>query len=399
MKSTLANNKQLFNVKDIAYATTIDNLAEGQFGIFPEGSVTSIAATVNTFAELPESFTILSKVGGKIYNSFDTIKKSKIRNILFKEYQPEQVNVWETIINYCDCVNGFYLKVGIDEQSLIQTNGLTWTDTDFIVGVTAEEIDCQCQDGVLSAYDNNIVTKMAVEKVNALNSPFYEAEIKYDVTGMTVYANQAALTSANGSPTKGDLGVVTGEGLKQYDGSAWEVVGTVSGVITDVDSFIENSETINKDTNTTNNLLLTLVIKGKIIPSGNYNDLEVNYVYPRGVRLNPSVSVNEGAKSFPFTQTQALQFEIGAGYDMKAEEWECLSLYGTLNHYPRLSDGIQAPGLVYQFENGVNYDTLAFEFFTDKVEANNGDSRSFFVLLGAETGSDESTDLEALFTT
>ena len=61
MKNTLANNRQIFNVKDIAYATTMENLAEGQVGIYAQGSDTSIAATVDTFAELPDNFNILSK--------------------------------------------------------------------------------------------------------------------------------------------------------------------------------------------------------------------------------------------------------------------------------------------------------------------------------------------------
>ena len=43
MKSTLADIKQLFNVKDIAYDTNIDNLTDGQIGIFPEDSNVSIS--------------------------------------------------------------------------------------------------------------------------------------------------------------------------------------------------------------------------------------------------------------------------------------------------------------------------------------------------------------------
>ena len=398
MKHTLAQNRQLFNVKDIAYATTMDNLAEGQLGIFAEGSDTSIAASVDTFAELPEKFIILSKLGGKVYYSFDTISKNTIKDIMFKEYQAQAVNIWKTTINHCECVSGFYIKLNVSEASLIQRDGLTGTHSDFIVGVTAEEVDCQCQDGVLSGYDNNIVTKMSVQKINAMDSAFYEAEAEYDVTGMTVYADQAALTTANGSPTKGDLGVVTGEGLKQYTGSAWEVVGTVAGVISNIDAFILNSEDLNKDASTTNDLLLQLVVKSKVQTAPLYRDLEVNYVFPRGVKLNPAISVNNGAKNFEFTETQALQYEIGAGYDVRAEEFDNMSNYTNLNNYPRLSDGIQNPDLVYQFENNTNYDTLTFEFFTDKVEANNGDKRSFCVIFGVEDGTDSSTELKNLFT-
>lgn len=398
MKNTLANNKQVFNVKDIAYSTTLENLAEGQVGFFAEGSNTSIAATVDTFAELPEKFFIISKLSGITRVGFDTITKSSIKNILAKAYTAQAVNIWETIVNYCDCATGFQIKINIDEDSLMRRDGLTWAHSDFVVGVTAEEIDCQCKDGVLSGYDNNIITKMAVAKVNAVNSPYYAAEAKYDVTGMTVYEDQAALTTANGSPTKGDLGVVTGEGLKQYTGSAWEVVGTVAGLITDIDSFIENSQDLNSDDVTTNDLLLTLVIKSKVQSAGLYRDLEVNYVYPRGVKISPAISVNNGAKNFLFTETQALAFEIGAGYDMRAEEFEVMSLSGVLNNYVQLSDGIASPDLVYQFENGKNYTTVSFEFSTDKVEANSGEKRNFSIILAAEAGSAEATEITNLFT-
>jgi hypothetical protein len=352
MKNTLAQNRQLFNVKDIAYSTTMDNLAEGQIGIFAEGSNTSIASTVDTFAELPEKFVILSKLGGKVYYSFDTISKNSIKDIMFKEYQAQAVNIWKTTINHCECVEGFYIKLNISEASLIQRDGMTWAHSDFIVGVTAEEIDCQCQDGVLSGYDNNIVTKMAVEKINAINSPFYEAEAQ-----------------------------------------------TLAGAtITDIDAFIATNKTVNQDADTTNDVLMQLVIKGKAQPAPLYRDLEVNYVFPRGVKLNPAISVNNGAKSFEFTQTQALQYEIGAGYDVRAEEFDNMSNFTNLNYYPQLSDGIQNPYLVYQFENNTNYDTLTFEFSTDKVEANSGEKRNFCIIFGVEDGTDSSTELKNLFT-
>ena len=353
MKSTLAENLQLFNAKTIAYSTTQENLAEGQFGIFAEGSNTSIAASVDTFAELPAKFNIVSKVGGKVYYSFDTIEKSKIINITQKDYVAQVANVWKTTITYCDCVTGFQINLGVDERSLIQRDGLTWTHRDFIVGVTADEIDCQCADGVLSGRDNNLITKMAVEKINAMASAFYEASAE-----------------------------------------------TVAGVaVPDIDAFIATNAAVNEDANTTNDVLLVLVVKGKIQAAPLYADIDVNYVYPRGVKLSPSISVNNGAKSIPFTQVTALVYEQGSGYDMRAFEWENMNYYTDLNYFTRLSDGITAPGVVYQFQNGVNYDVVSFEFYTDKVEKNNGDKRLFGVVIGAATGSTAANNLQALFTT
>jgi hypothetical protein len=377
-------------------------LAEGDFAIFAEGSTTSIANTVDTFAELPDRFNIVSKVGGKVYYSFDTIEKSKIKNIKQKDYVAEVANVWSTTITYCECVDGFQINLGIDEDSLIRRDGLTWTHRDFIVGVTAEEIDCQCANGVLSARDNNVVTKMAVDKIVAINSPYYTASSKLSaasLAGLTTYADNTARDAGETTPAAGDLVIVTaGTQLQVYDGSAWAVVGTNVGAITDLDTLVTALNTYNTDGSTANDIYIDLVISGKVQTAPNYNDLEVNYVYPRGVRLSPSIWVNEGAKAIAFVEDQALVYEIGSGYDLRAEEWDSMNYYTNLNYYPQLSDGIQAKNLVYQFENGVNYDTLTFEFYTDKVETNNGDKRLFGVLLGAVAGSQESADIEDIFT-
>ena len=64
-----------------------------------------------------------------------------------------------------------------------------------------------------------------------------------------------------------------------------------------------------------------------------------------------------------------------------------LYYHNKLNHYNQLSDGIAGGDLVYQFENGLNYSSLAFEFVTDKVNKNDGDKRSFGVVLASSTPS------------
>jgi hypothetical protein len=352
MKSTIADIRQLFNVKAMAFATTQENLANNQFGIFAEGSNTSIAATIDTFAELPARFNIVSKVNGKTYYSLSTIEKSRISNIMSKNYVAPVANEWETTITYCECATGFSINIGVDEAALMQRDGLTWAHRDFVVGFAAEEIDCQCIGGVLQGRDNNVLTKLAVEKINGMNSPYYEAE---------------ARNAAN-------------------------------AVVTDIDAFIATNAVVNGDGNPANNVLLKLVIKSKIQATPVYEQIDVNYVYPRGTRISPSISVNDGAKNIPFTQLVALGYEIGAGYDLRAEEWENMNYYTTLNYYPRLSDGITARGVVYQFDNNANYDTLSFEFETDKVEKNNGDSRLFGVIIGGLANSAGINAIQALFT-
>lgn len=387
MKSTLADIKQLFNVKAIAYNTNINALAEGEFGVFPEGSETSVVSGT-TYATLPDQFRIVSKLNGKLYYSFDTIEKVRMFNQQSKSYVSEQVNIWEGLIDHCNCINGVTLKINIDEQSLIQRDGLTWTHSDFVVVVSPEELLCFCScDGTYPVYENNILTQLIYQKIIAMNSPFYTASVKVSVASLTTYANQAALDVAVPAPATGALAIVTGAGLKQYNGTAWVVVGSVAGVLTDVATFVETNKAVNTDSNTANDALkLTLVIQGKPQSAGTYRDLEVNYVYPRGVKLNPVITVNN-EKTVTFTQTQALRFEVGAGYDLRAEEFESISLYTNLNFYPRLSDGIQNPELVYQFENATNYNTITFEFGSKKSgleDVPEGDYKKFGVLFGIE---------------
>lgn len=400
MKSTLADIKQLFNVKAIAYNTNITALAEGQFGIFPEGSDISVP-TGTTYATLPTQFRLVSKLNGKLYYSFNTIEKTKMFNQVAKDYVSEQVNIWETVIEKCNCINGVTLKLNVSDQSLIQRDGLTWTHSDFVVAVSPEELLCKCScDGTNPVYENNVITQVLSDKVNALNSPFYESSIAISLTGIITYANQGALTTAVPAPAQGALALVTGSGLKQYNGTAWIVVGTITGTITDVTSFIATNKAVNTDTNTANNgQKLKLVIKGKLSPVTSYKDLDVNYIYPRGVKLNPALTINNGESNVIFIQTQALRFEVGAGYDLRAEEFESMSLYTNLNFYPRLSDGIQNPDLVYQFENFKNYKTITFEFSSEKSglqDVPEGDSKKFGVLFGTENAG-IFTELSAMF--
>lgn len=341
MKSTLADIKQLFNVKAIAYNTNINALAEGQFGIFPEGSDISVP-TGTTYATLPTQFRLVSKLNGKLYYSFDTIEKSKIFNQVAKNYVAEQVNIWEVLIENCNCINGVTLKLNVTEQSLIQRDGLTWTHNDFVVAVAPQELLCSCSfDGTKKVYENNIITKVLYDKIIAINSPFYTAEVVQE----------------NGTP------------------------------VPDVAAFVLANEAINTDADDTNDgPKLKLIVKGKLSPAVTYKDLDVNYVYPRGVKLNPALTVN-GESTIAFTETQSLGFEVGAGYDLRAEEFESMSLYTNLNFYPRLSDGIQNPDLVYQFENNKNYKTITFEFDSKKSgleDVPEGRYKKFGVLFGTE---------------
>lgn len=353
MKSTIAYNRQLFNVKGIAYGTTLEALADGEFGIFPGDSDTSVPAGT-TFATLPAEFRILSKLDGKVYFGFDTIKKSEIRHVQTKEYQPEGVNIWKATIEHCDCIKTALVKIGIEEDSLMRRDGLSWADTDASVVSAPKELTCVCDCTGKPVYDNHIMTKAVWAQINAVNSPFYLAKV--ETAAGVALVNEAA-----------------------------------------IDAFITANEAINTDDDETNDgEKLVIVIESKPAGTRNYKDLDVNYIFPRGAKLFPSIALNGGTSCIEFEETQEIQYEIGAGADLRAEEFECLSLYTSLNHYPQLHDGIATEDLVYQFQNGVKYNTVDFEFYTEKVNRNDGDKRSFGVMLGAENPV-VFAELEAIF--
>lgn len=377
MKSTLADIKQLFNVKAIATAgLTPTAIPNNTLGIVDEA--TNLTVVPANFAALPPKFKIIAKLNGVVYYSFDDIEKSKLKNLVAKAYTAPVNDIWETTIESCKCIETVLLNIGLDEASLIQRDGLTWTHRDSIVEVSPQELKCFCNcDGQREVYENNVLTMLLAQKINTSESPFYEAQVKADITGVATGA------SFPGTPVAGDLFIKTGAsaGLNMYNGTAWVIMGNATGTLTDVSAFVEAYKTVNTDEDPDNDgPLLKLVLIGKTLDYGNYNDLEVNYVYPRGTRITPSLSVD--GKGIEFTNTQTAVFEIGAGYDLRAEEWDNMNHYTNMNYYPRLSDGIQAKNLTYQFENGTNYNTVTFEFFTDKVERNNGDKRLFGVLLG-----------------
>lgn len=353
MKSTLAENKQLFNVKAIANSKTLTTLADGEFGVFAEGSVTSLPATA-TFATLPARFRLIARLNGETYYSFDTIEKSQIKRYAFQPYTAGIVNIWEGVIKHCSCLKSATIKIGLEEDSLIRQHGLSWADTDASVINAPGELKCLCDCSGKEVYDNHLMTREAYLKINSENSPFYLAKVKIE--------GGAALAD-----------------------------------ITAIDAHIAANKAANLDPDPTNHTAkLVLIIEGKPFNAANYRDLDVNYTFPRGVRLFPSITLNGGEAAVVFTETQAVGYELGAGADLRAEEWESINYYTRLNHYNQISDGIASKDLIYQFENGKNYNVVNFEFYTDKVNKNDGDKRSFGVLLGAENTAIYNT-LKALF--
>lgn len=352
MKSTLTDKKQLFNVKAIAAANlSPSDIPEGQFGIVDVATDKTVAPT--DFASLPDEFKLISKLGGKVYYSFDNIKKDELvtGSAIATPYSPEKNNIWETTIADANFEKSLDLVLNYDQLTQNTKNGIGWEREIFTV--TPVELDWNC-DGTYPIYENNIITSLLAKKINAVESPFFEAEVR---------------SAADDS------------------------------VIADPEALAATNKAVNTDADGTNNgPLFKLVVKSKLQPAGLYHDLEVNYVYPRGVRLNPVIQV-DGVNKYDFTELQANAYEIGAGYDLRAEEFECMSLYTNLNFYPQLSDKLASPDLVYQFENGVNYNTVIFEFKSKKSgeqDTFDGNYKRFSVLLGTSDGTVFST-LSSIF--
>lgn len=392
MKSTLADNKQLFNVKAIATAGLAPaDIPADTLGIIDEA--TGLTVVPANFGALPAKFFMVGKLNGKVYYSFDTIEKEKLRNLVATDYKAPSPESWIATIECCNCIDSVQLNLNIDEASLIQRDGLTWTHRDFVVEVAPQELKCLCScDGTHKVYENNVLTNLLVEKVNAMNSPFYSASVMLDTS---TFPTGTALPST-GSEVLGEFFILTTDNeLYLYDGTSWVLVGSYDGVISDADALIAILKDLNTDDDDTNDgPLLSIAINGKVQPAPYYNDLEVNYVYPRGVKLHPAIMA--GNCTTEFTKIQDMEYEIGAGYDLRAEEFENMSYYTDLNHYPQLSDGIKNPAMVYQFENSTNYNTVTFEFMTDKTYKNEGDKRLFGVMLGTSVGG-VYTALKAMF--
>lgn len=357
MKSTIADIRQLFYTNSIVAEKDIEDLAEGELGIFPEDSNTSIAASV-VYATLPEKFRIVSRANGKLLFSMDTISKDAIRNIVFQEEKAEVVNVWETVVegSHCDCIEGVFLNINIDSADLLSQDGLTWTHRDTMFEIAPEELRAICECGGeitegVNIYQNHLMTAKLLEVVLNADSPYYTAEVKDGDN--TVYTDVESLLTYIENNKDNNLG-------------------------DDSDLFTDK---------------LTFVLKGKVQP-GEYDDLDVNYVHPRGVRLTPAMRVS--GIPVAFTETQALVMEIGAGADLRLQEWENMNFYTDLNFYPQISCGIKHKNVKYQFENGKRYDALSFEFDTKKVERNTGETKMF----GATIASDNAgavTRLKEIF--
>lgn len=338
MKSTISDIRYLLKVDSIAEAgVEATELAAGELGIFGTDSPLSLAPAA--YADLPKEVNLVLNTGKGFIMTPYVINKANIRNQMAKAPTAAQPEIWEATIDHCDCVNGFELRIGIDETSLLDRDGFTWSHKDNYYGMTSDEIDCYCKDGeFVSTEDNNKITAMLAAKVNAANSPYYYAE-----------------------------------------------------VVDSADAVVEDPSTLDGSAN------VKLRIVGKNIPSGDYGPIETDYTHLRGVRLHPIVALNQGT-TVQFEKTQSLAYEVGSGYDLRAEEWDNMNTYTTLNYQTVMSDGLPSKNIKYQFDSDASYHTFTMEYDRNKQDiAGEGDRNTVLVLFASET---EATidDIEAIFT-
>lgn len=386
MKNTLADNRQMLNVKAVATA-----------GLAPEAIPDNTVGFVNlvsgltvvpaNFAAVPDKFEFIAKVNGKVYHSIDHITKAQIVAKSNLDYTAPQGEIWKTTISCCSCIDTLQLTIGVSNAALI--GSIATPAFDFVYEVAPEELKCHCAcDGTNKELENNVFTRIIVNKINTSGSSFYKAYAEIPATGI------ASGGSFPASPTQGTLFEKTGAtpGLYIYNSGAWALVGSPLGggtsyTITDIDTYVAGMDSRNKDANTANHgPMMTLVVEALVDATPYYHDIEANYVYPRGSRLSLNFNAPNSTCVPVFTKTRDMVYEIGAGYDMRAEEFEVMSYYTNLNAHPTLSDNrFQSPDLIYQFENNKNYNVVDLEFHTSKVNTNDGDKKSFHIILGVET--------------
>ena len=384
MKNTLADNRQMLNVKAVATAGLAPEVIPDNTVGFVN-LVSGLTGVPASFAAVPDKFKFIAKVNGKVYHSIDHITKAQIVAKSNLDYTAPQGEIWKTTISCCSCIDTLQLTIGVSNAALI--GSIATPAFDFVYEVAPEELKCHCAcDGTNKELENNVFTKIIVNKINTSGTSFYKAYAEIPTTGITTGGTLPA------SPAVGDLYGKTGAnaGLYIATTTGWVLVGALNGsvyTVTDVTTYVDAMDANNKSAVVADHgPMMTLVVEGLVDATPYYHDIEANYVYPRGSRLSLNFNAPNSTCVPVFTKTRDMVYEIGAGYDMRAEEFEVMSYYTNLNAHPTLSDNrFQSPDLIYQFENNKNYNVVDLEFHTSKVNTNDGDKKSFHIILGVET--------------
>lgn len=383
MKKTIADNIQLFNVKALASSgLTAGEIPENETGIIDVSTGLTISGTT-PFASLPETITIVSKLNGKVYYLFNEVNKNQIQNVTKTEKSDGKPNIWKTTIKNCGCLKDVLLNININDAELMQRDGLTWTHRDVVYELSTEEMACNCRiEGSNEIHDNNMITMLLHKKMESNKSQFYKSYVGVDTESL-----ETGTDLPSTDEEEGDLFLKTGadEGLYLYMNGNWELIGDVEGIIEDVEGYVEFMKSLGYEEGI--GVFLDLYLEGYVKPMPDYNDLEVNYIYPRGTQLKPGITVRNQGTPVKFVEVQPLEYDEGAGYDLRSLEWDYMNYYTDLNFKPQICGGIAHKKLKYQFENQTRYDVVSLEFHAEKTVKNSGET----MLLGIVFGSEDST--------
>lgn len=395
MESTLANIRQLFNAKAITVTgKTIDQIADNEIGFVNKSTGKTVKGV--SISTIPDEFLIVAKVDGKTYYGIEPVKKANMINIRETVAQNQVVNIWSGMIKDCNCLSSVLLNIRITSPEFMNTHGNTAFDGHVVLSSYEMRCHCSC-DGKHPVYENNVITKLLVDKVNTSNTDYYSASLAIDTSDVP----NASTAPSSPSPNKGDLYYKTAatKGIYIYDGTAWKIITDEDGNITDEDTFQANIVDRNLgDTVADYGPYVSIIITGNVSPSQASPDVERDYVSPLGYKLLPSIILN-GDKGVAFTEIQDLQFSLGEGRDLRHNEWENMTFYTNLNYDPVIdTTGMPYNQLIYQFSAAKNYTTFAFEYLAPNVNTNDGRQRLFGVTIGV--AADLTTvisDLKAMF--
>lgn len=351
MKSRIPYIKKIIHVKKFAAADlTLDKLEPGTLAFTDEDLNKTVKPT--TLGALPTRAQLVFNLNGKLVQASDLFLRTNVTDVTAKKYTTERVAIYKTIVDCCDCIDTVILNVKVQGSAIAQNIGRDFID--FAYTVTAPpELNCFCDCSGKGTYANHIMTYNLLKQIAAKPNPYF-----------TAYAR-----------------IVDGEEL-----------ATPEAVL----AHIEKNKKVNTDDDAKNDTAkLSLHIKAKPAKAEPFMD-DRDVVSNRAFKLIPSVSIN-GTYNVPFEQTQEPRYEIGAGADLRREEWDNCNNYTTLNYMHRDGDGRINP-IQFQFENGKNYDTITFNASSYKSDkSGEGDRKGTTYVLGMIADSDISKEMFKFF--
>tara|TARA_R110002020_G_scaffold27756_1_gene89308 strand:- start:901 stop:1992 length:1092 start_codon:yes stop_codon:yes gene_type:complete len=279
-------------------------LAVGQIGVFDKNTNLSVDATSAASTKL--NTYILVGTDPKGSGSLEDVKKSAGQFIASKGLTSLETQCYVAPVAQkllldgfqAECSTDYSVKFEIRNQQGFRTNGYNQVVKTFVV----QSDDCEGCESCPSGDCIGLARKI-VDEVNLDPDGLILAEL-YDVAGGAVVPN--------------------------------------------TDSDVATWVTANADT--------CLGVQFTVQPQDfkNYADVNLNYFFPHGTLLVPSVGAGFEANGSIVTTTDMV-FEQGAGQDVKQMEYETGGFSGNPGTYRQLEDGMQRDGYKYYADNAETY--------------------------------------------